>query len=476
MNKKVKITTILFLGINGLFILSYFFLPIINIRVPALEISQSWTPLTALIKFLQGTINHLEIDDLIVGNVMGLPTDGIAALGGLSVFITVLSVLSVLIPILAVLSVVLYFVSRDEKKLEWYSLVTSGVVLFLLIGMLISRQVWITTFYEIAGRIIQEYTYLHLSESIFRDCFPLGAGYYASMAVGIIGIGGFLVIRFVWPYLSDYMTTRTTRDDPAYFRSRNLTGNTSDTGRANRKKLPFIRLENGGKTLRISKIPCVIGRNRDVVDCYLYDESLSRRHCMIDVRDGKTWIRDLNSLYGVRINDRRIEPETDVVFYEGDLIKLGELSFKAEVDWAEINACMPEAASAAGPEPDEVPTLKTPDSPKRVVMSEGEEPSPVPMATLCPGNTKIVPGHCVINKTPYLLGRSKRNVDFTISSGSVSRKHCMIEYIDGDFYLSDLGSSNGTCINGVKLMEDEKKKLVAEDKIKLGDVVFFFKE
>lgn len=52
----------------------------------------------------------------------------------------------------------------------------------------------------------------------------------------------------------------------------------------------------------------------------------------------------------------------------------------------------------------------------------------------------------------------------------------MIEYIDGDFYLSDLGSSNGTYVNGIKLMEDEKKKLVAEDKIKLGDVVFFFKE
>lgn len=476
MNKKVKITTILFLGINGLFILSYFFLPIISIRVPALEISQSWTPLTVLIKFLQGTINHLEIDDLIVGNVMGLPADGLAALRGLSVFITVLSALSVLIPILAVLSVVLYFVSRDEKKLEWYSLVTSGVVLLLVIGMLISRRVWITAFYKIAGQMIQEYTYLHLSESIFRDCFPLGPGYYVSVAAGIIGIGGFLFIRFVWSHFSDYMTARATRDDPAYFRSSNLTGNTGGAGKASRKKLPFIRLENGGKTLRISKIPCVIGRNRDVVDCYLYDESLSRRHCMIDIRDGKTWIRDLNSLYGVRINDRRIEPETDVVFYEGDVIKLGELSFKAEVDWAEINACLPEAASAAGPDLDEVQTLKTPDAPKRVVMSEGEEPPSVPTATLYPGNIEMVSSRCVINKTPYLLGRSKRNVDFTISSGSVSRKHCMIEYIDGDFYLSDLGSSNGTRVNGVKLMEDEKKKLVAEDKIKLGDVVFFFKE
>ena len=476
MNKKVKMTTILFLGINGLFILSYFFLPIISIKIPALGISQSWTSLTALIKFLQGTINHFEIDDLIVGNVMGLPADGLAELGGLSVFMTVLSVLSVLIPVLAVLSVVLYFVSCDEKKLEWYSLVTSGVVLFLLIGMLTSRQVWITAFHKIAGQMIQEYTYLHLSESIFRDCFPLGSGYYVLMAAGIIGIGGFLVTRFAWPRLSDYMTARATRDDPSYFRSRNLADNTGGAGKASRKKLPFIRLENGGKTLRISKIPCVIGRNRDVVDCYLYDESLSRRHCMIDIRDGKTWIRDLNSLYGVRINDRRIEPETDVAFYEGDIIKLGELSFKVEVDWAEINVCMPEAASAVGPDPDEVPTLKTPASPKRIVMSEGEVPPPVPTATLCPGNTEIVPSRCVINKTPYLLGRSKRNVDFTISSGSVSRKHCMIEYIDGDFYLSDLGSSNGTRVNGVKLMEDEKKKLVAEDKIKLGDVVFFFKE
>lgn len=197
---------------------------------------------------------------------------------------------------------------------------------------------------------------------------------------------------------------------------------------------------------------------------------------MIDVRNGKTWIRDLNSLYGVQINGHRIEPETDVAFYEGDVIKLGELSFKAEIDWAEIKACLPEAASVSKPDPDDIPTLKTPDSPKRVVMSGGEDISPVPTVTLCSGDTEIVSSRCIINKTPYLLGRSKRNVDFTISSGNVSRKHCMIEYIDGDFYLSDLGSSNGTYVNGIKLMEDEKKKLVAEDKIKLGDVVFFFKE
>lgn len=476
MNKKAKITTTLFLGVNGLFILSYFFLPIISIRVPALEISQSWTPPTVLVKFLQGTINHLEIDDLIVGNVMGLPTDGPVALGGLSVFMTILSILSVLIPVLAVLSVVLYFVRHDEKKLEWYSLVSSGIVLLLLIGMLIGRQVWITVFYKIAGQMIKEYPYLHLSESIFRGCFSLGPGYYVSMATGIIGLGGFLFIRFAWPYLSNYMTARAIRDDPAYFRSKNLTGNTGGTGKGSRKKLPFIRLENGGKTLRISKIPCVIGRNRDVVDCYLYDESLSRRHCMIDVRDGKTWIRDLNSLYGVQINGHRIEPETDVAFYEGDVIKLGELSFKAEIDWAEIKACLPEAASVSKPDPDDIPTLKTPDSPKRVVMSGGEDISPVPTVTLCSGDIEIVSSRYIINKTPYLLGRSKRNVDFTISSGNVSRKHCMIEYIDGDFYLSDLGSSNGTYVNGIKLMEDEKKKLVAEDKIKLGDVVFFFKE
>ncbi|MEG0509564.1 MAG: FHA domain-containing protein, partial [Eubacterium sp.] len=81
-----------------------------------------------------------------------------------------------------------------------------------------------------------------------------------------------------------------------------------------------------------------------------------------------------------------------------------------------------------------------------------------------------------INKTPYLIGRSKRNVDFSINSNSVSRKHCVIEYIDNDFYISDIGSSNGTRVNNVKLINNEKKKLSFDDRIKLGEVVFFFRK
>ena len=48
------------------------------------------------------------------------------------------------------------------------------------------------------------------------------------------------------------------------------------------------------------------------------------------------------------------------------------------------------------------------------------------------------------------IGRSK-TCTFTVNSESLSRQHCLIELVNGEFYITDLGSTNGVYIEGTRI-------------------------
>ena len=53
----------------------------------------------------------------------------------------------------------------------------------------------------------------------------------------------------------------------------------------------------------------------------------------------------------------------------------------------------------------------------------------------------------LLRKAEGLIGR-ERGCDFRIASAEVSRRHCMLRVRDGYVTVEDLGSSNGTLLNG----------------------------
>ncbi|MGB1250291.1 MAG: FHA domain-containing protein [Candidatus Promineifilaceae bacterium] len=66
-----------------------------------------------------------------------------------------------------------------------------------------------------------------------------------------------------------------------------------------------------------------------------------------------------------------------------------------------------------------------------------------------------------INQWPYTIGRE--NCDLSLEGDwRVSRTHCHIDYDQGNFYIEDFGSSNGTVVNG------ERVPLFAQSIIELG--------
>jgi hypothetical protein len=70
---------------------------------------------------------------------------------------------------------------------------------------------------------------------------------------------------------------------------------------------------------------------------------------------------------------------------------------------------------------------------------------------------------------PVTLGRSL-DCDIAVVTPHVSRQHARLLLEDGQLYVEDLDSSNGTIINGRKI--EERRALHHDDEMRLHDIVF----
>jgi predicted component of type VI protein secretion system len=70
---------------------------------------------------------------------------------------------------------------------------------------------------------------------------------------------------------------------------------------------------------------------------------------------------------------------------------------------------------------------------------------------------------------PVILGRGRR-AGFLVQQSVVSRQHCELYEVDGKLMIRDLGSTNGTRVNQVRI--EEPTELVTGDLLTLGTVTF----
>ena len=57
----------------------------------------------------------------------------------------------------------------------------------------------------------------------------------------------------------------------------------------------------------------------------------------------------------------------------------------------------------------------------------------------------------IISEDLTLVGRHREYCDVVIDSGSISKLHCVIVKTDGLLFVRDLGSTNGTKVNGQRI-------------------------
>ena len=73
-----------------------------------------------------------------------------------------------------------------------------------------------------------------------------------------------------------------------------------------------------------------------------------------------------------------------------------------------------------------------------------------------------------------VIGRSPRTSTFVIEDGTLSRRHARLFSESGVIYVEDLGSTNGTRVNGRALGAREPRAIYDGDRVELGAVAFQF--
>ncbi|PYP85479.1 MAG: hypothetical protein DMF61_16605 [Blastocatellia bacterium AA13] len=75
---------------------------------------------------------------------------------------------------------------------------------------------------------------------------------------------------------------------------------------------------------------------------------------------------------------------------------------------------------------------------------------------------------------PVIIGRAA-GVSLRLDDESISRHHCSLARREnGQLVLADLGSANGTMVNGRELQQGSAVEVCSGDVIKLGDLEFVF--
>lgn len=75
----------------------------------------------------------------------------------------------------------------------------------------------------------------------------------------------------------------------------------------------------------------------------------------------------------------------------------------------------------------------------------------------------------VISRDLSLVGRKRTLCDVVLDNSSVSKLHCAIARTDGLLFIRDLGSTNGTKVNGQKVT---RGALLPGDELAFGSVKF----
>lgn len=102
-------------------------------------------------------------------------------------------------------------------------------------------------------------------------------------------------------------------------------------------------------------------------------------------------------------------------------------------------------------------------------------PAPAPEPAAAPaheGGAALVgeSGRHALDKPAVAMGRAK-DCDIVVADLNVSRRHAEVRLEDGEHWLVDLGSTNGTSVNGTRV---SRAKLENGDRIELGSTVLVF--
>ncbi|MFA7388373.1 MAG: FHA domain-containing protein [Thiohalobacteraceae bacterium] len=165
-------------------------------------------------------------------------------------------------------------------------------------------------------------------------------------------------------------------------------------------------------------------------------EKLSRRHARIFEQDGVVYLADLGSLNGTSVGGHPVGKEP-VSVHRGDEICFAGLCYQAEI--VDVTATRGEPGPAS-------PPLRL------ILWPENPQVSLEPIV--------VTEFPFLINKASDVFARYKDQLPADVSY--ISRRHAHIFVRNNQLYIEDLGSTNGTYLDGVRL--DEHARLLHDGK------------
>lgn len=189
--------------------------------------------------------------------------------------------------------------------------------------------------------------------------------------------------------------------------------------------------------------PLLAGSNavgRESGDILVPDKTVSRAHARLEVaEDGSVLVEDLGSTNGTQVNDERLLPHASRSLAGGDRLRFGSVGF---------------VLRRAAPETEAAPTMQ---ADAQVVETTGSGR----VFSLMPGLTAF--------------GRRPENTVVLAGDPYVSGSHAQILADSGGVYiLTDLGSTNGTLLNGERLAPNRPVTLDPGDVILIGGTALRF--
>ncbi len=193
-----------------------------------------------------------------------------------------------------------------------------------------------------------------------------------------------------------------------------------------------------------------IGR-QETNDIWIPEQHVSRQHAVINYRNGIFMITDLGSANGTFVNDQRLEDAFPLA--SGDEIRL-------YVPVLNFSAVVTDEDTLHAQESGTYISATTNTGRGKLVITTGlQEGTVIPL---------------LLKKVRVGRVTSKADWEISIQDPSISRPHAQLELIENSWVLTDLGSANGTIVNGNPIT-DKPCPLNDGDLIAFGATLVLFR-
>ena len=206
---------------------------------------------------------------------------------------------------------------------------------------------------------------------------------------------------------------------------------------------------------------------REGTDVLLSDATVSRRHALLILEEDGCWVEDLGSTNGTYVAGKQIESGERVQASDGTELKFGSVVLSLRLP--SVGEAEPSEESPGEPvaSQDVDASEETADVDTEVVPGEVEgvsEESPVARLVSAPDPDRTFP----ITWGTNTVGRRAGNAVALSDDAYVSGSHAELIADERGFWLVDVGSTNGTSLNGTRVSPNTRMILNDGDEIVFG--------